>query len=160
MTLWEDFVNPQDHLRGPLGLKTPQRLVIDQLITEDPSGIFLGLVSWVWDTLVPGRHCCPWSYRRVPLRPLCVFLPRGELMLLRGRRRVPCPGLALGRRRCGLFSRQWVLSHLFLLSGHLSSAHWASPPLLRKKDTDEARVAGWVTGEADPEAEPSVQGAA
>ena len=92
MTLWEDFVNPQDHLRGPLGLKTPQCLVIDQLITEDPSGTFHGPVSWVWDTLVPGRHCCPRSFRRVPLRPLCVFLPRGELMLLRGRPRVPGPG--------------------------------------------------------------------
>ena len=54
----------------------------------------------------------------------------------------------------------FTLSRLFLLSGHLSSAHWASPPLLRGKDTDEAPVSGGVTREADSKAESSVQGAA
>lgn len=56
---------------------------------------------------------------------------------------------------CLLFN----LSRLFLHSAHLSPSHWASPSFLRKKDTNNPPVTGWVFSEADSETQFSVQGA-
>lgn len=113
----------------------------------------------------------PSSFCRGPLWPFCVFLSmrkevRTNLMLL-GEcgwvSRLPRPGswktqpgaVWLGlcfnttvytaeeakRTSCLLFR----LSRLFLHSAHLSPSHWASPSFLRKKDTNNPPVTGWVS---------------